>query len=421
MLADSPEDAPRAHPGAAPDAGPATPRWVRAVRHDYPMDFAAQGLLDGLEGDERRAREQLLARLVSEGVGLDELRSAVAEDRLALVSVERVLGGTHTAAEVSERTGLPVEVILRVRGLLGLPVPAPDDPVFSDEDVAAARSQRLFLEAGFAEQEIAEITRVLGEAMSRVAATITGAFVETFLQPGDDEQEVALRFTALAQRLTPAMSPVLVASFNAHLREAVRRGILGRAEREAGNIAGSQQITICFADLVGFTRLGGEVEASELGSVAVRFGQLATHLARPPVRLIKTIGDAAMLVSPDPAALVSVALELVDGESDPDLPSIRAGIAGGFALARAGDYYGHAVNLASRVTGIARPGSVLCTQDVRDEAGELFDWSFAGRHRFKGIAEAIPLHRARRRRPEADQPDRATGPSAGRRRRRASS
>jgi adenylate cyclase len=370
------------------------------------MDFAAQGLLDGLEGSERLAREQLLTRLVAEGVGLDELRSAVAEDRLPLVPVERVLEGSHTAAEVSAQTGLPVDVILRVRGLLGLPVPDPDDRVFSDEDIVAAESQRLFLESGFEEQEIVEITRVLGEAMSRVAATITAAFAQTFLEPGDDEQEVALRFAALAQRLTPAMSPVLVASFNAHLREAVRRGIIGRAERESGHIAGAQRVTICFADLVGFTRLGGEVEASELGSVAVRFGELATRLAQPPVRLIKTIGDAAMLVSPDSAALVAVALELVDGNSGPDLPSVRVGIAAGYALARAGDYYGHAVNLASRVTAIARPGSVLCTQDVRDEAGEVFDWSFAGRHRFKGIAEAIPLHRARRRRAGADQPTR---------------
>jgi adenylate cyclase len=382
------------------------------VRDDYRMDFAAAGLLDGLEGDERRAREQLLTRLADEGVGLDELTAAVAEDRLALLPVERVLGGRHTAAEVARRTGLPAEVILRIRGLLGLPVPDAEDLVFSDEDIAAARSQRLFFESGFDEREVAEITRVLGEAMSRVAATITGAFVETFLQPGDDEQEVALRFAALAQRLTPAMSPVLVASFNAHLRESVRRGILGRAERESGHIAGAQEITVCFADMVGFTRLGGEVEASELGSVAVRFGELATHVAAPPVRLIKTIGDAVMFVSPDPAALVAVAITLVQDASEPDLPGVRAGIAGGFALARAGDYYGHAVNLASRVTGIARPGSVLCTQDVRDAAGDLFDWSFAGRHRFKGLAEAVPLHRARRHPPARR---RATEPSADRR------
>ena len=155
MLADRPQDTPRARARAAVDRGRDRAPWVRCLRHDYAMDFAAQGLLDGLEGDERRAREQLLARLVGEGVSLDELRSAVAEDRLALVPVERVLGGTYTAAEVSEQTGLPVEVILRVRGLLGLPVPGPDDRVFSDEDIAAARSQRLFLEAGFDEQEIA--------------------------------------------------------------------------------------------------------------------------------------------------------------------------------------------------------------------------------------------------------------------------
>jgi adenylate cyclase len=137
------------------------------------------------------------------------------------------------------------------------------------------------------------------------------------------------------------------------------------------------------------------------------------------VRLVKTIGDAAMFVSPDPGPLVAVALELVQSARDADLPTVRAGIADGPALARAGDYYGQAVNLASRVTGIARPGSVLCTQKIRDAAGDGFDWSFAGRHRLKGIAEAVPLHRARVPAPVA--PDGATERRAGRRRRRASS
>jgi adenylate cyclase len=384
------------------------------------MDFAAAGLLDGLEGEERHAREQLLARLADDGVSLEELQAAVAEDRLALLPVERVLGGRYTAADVAQATGLPVEVIRRSRGLLGLPVPSETDRVFSDEDIAAARSQRLFLEAGFGEEEIAEITRVLGEAMSRVAATTTAAFVDTFLEPGDNEQEVAQRFTALAEQLTPALSPVLVATFNAHLRDSVRRGIIGRAERESGHIAGSQEVAVCFADLVGFTRLGGEVEAAELGSVAVRFGELATHAATPPVRLIKTIGDAAMFVSRDPGPLVGVALALLHGAQDADLPAVRAGVASGPALARAGDYYGHAVNLASRVTGIARPGSVLGTQEVRDAAGDEIEWSFAGRHRLKGIAEVVELYRARLpASPRAE--DEATGRRAGRRRRPGSS
>src|SRR5438105_1961232 len=229
------------------------------------MDFEQEGLLDGLEGADRDAREQLLEKLVDEGVGLDELKSAVAEDRLALLPVERVLGGGYTAAEVEERSGLPADLVRRVRGLLGLPVPGEDDHVFSDADVEAARSLQMFLDTGFGEEEIAEITRVLGESMARLAATTTAAFVDTFLKPGDSERDVALRFASLAQELAPKLAPVLEGAFSAHLREAVRRGIIGRAEREAGRVSGAQEMSVCFADLVGFTRLGGEVDPRELG------------------------------------------------------------------------------------------------------------------------------------------------------------
>ena len=96
--------------------------------------------------------------------------------------------------------------------------------------------------------------------------------------------------------------------------------------------------------------------------------ELATDVTEPPVRLVKTIGDAAMFVSPDAGALVSVALSLLEAVEAAELPSLRAGVASGTALQRAGDYYGHAVNLASRVTGVARAGSVLCTEEVRDQA-----------------------------------------------------
>jgi adenylate cyclase len=54
------------------------------------------------------------------------------------------------------------------------------------------------------------------------------------------------------------------------------------------------------------------------------------------------------------------------------------------------------VNLASRVTGIARPGSVLCTKEVHDALAERFDWSYAGKHRLKGVGNSVPLYRARR-------------------------
>jgi adenylate cyclase len=359
------------------------------------MDFAAAGLLEGLEGEERAARERLLQQLVEAGFTEDELQDAVAEDRLALLPVDRVLEGAHTAADIEARTGVSASTTLRIWRLLGLPEVGPDDRVFRDEDMAAAESIKLFLEAGLGEDAINEIARVLGEGMSRLAATTAAAFAGTFLQPGDSEQDIAVRFPELAEKLSEAVDPVLAAAYKAHLRESVRRGMISRVEREHGAIAGAQEVTICFADLVGFTRLGGEMEAPELGSVASKLAELAAEVTKRPVRLVKTIGDAAMFVSPEPAPVVRAALDLLDAVEGAELPSVRAGIAYGPALQRAGDFYGHAVNLASRVTGIARPDSVLCTEEVRDAAPDEFEWSSAGKHRLKGVKGSIPLHRPR--------------------------
>src|SRR5690242_9964611 len=113
MLADRPADRPgRPRPAATEHRFCAT-MWR--------MDFEQAGLLDGLDGADREAREQLLEQLANDGVGLDELKAAVREDRLALLPVERVLGGHYTASEIEERSGLPADMMRRVRGLLGLP------------------------------------------------------------------------------------------------------------------------------------------------------------------------------------------------------------------------------------------------------------------------------------------------------------
>jgi adenylate cyclase len=389
---------------------------ARVHAEDAGMDFEAAGLLDGLKGEDRAARLRLLAQLADDGVGIDELKAAVAEERLALLPVERVLGGGRTAHEIERQTGVSAELLLRMRRLSGLPEVSADDAVFADEDLEAAESFKLFLDAGLSERAIAQITRVLGEGMSRLAATVTASFANAFLKPGDSEEDVALRFATLAERLSPALTPVLVATFKGHLQESVRRGVLGRAEREAGEVSGAQQLGVCFADLVGFTRLGAQVEVEDLGTVAVRLAELAAVQSSGPVRLVKTIGDAAMFVSPEIVPLVDSALSLVEAVEEAELPAVRAGIASGQATLRSGDYYGNSVNLASRVTGIARPGSVLCTEAVRDAAAEKFEWSFAGRHRFKGVEEAVQLYRARR----LDSPEDSRKPRAGRRRTRAS-
>ena len=125
---------------------------------------------------------------------------------------------------------------------------------------------------------------------------------------------------------------------------------------------------MCFADLVGFTRLGEEVAPDELGRLAVRLEALAGDAAEPPVRLVKTIGDAAMLASPQPEPLLAATLRLIeaaDAEGE-DFPQLRAGAALGQALPRAGDWFGRPVNLASRITSVARPGSLLVERELRE-------------------------------------------------------
>src|SRR5436305_7864142 len=250
--------------------------------HDQAMDFAAAGLLDGLEGREREARMALLGQLLADGFSEQELKAAVAEDRLALLPVERVLGGKHTAAEVAARSGMPESLVIRLRRLQGLSEPGPDERAFSDEDIAAVQSMRLFLDSGLDEEAIVTITRVLGETMSRLTATTTAGFAGAFLEPGDSEEDVARRVSALAEKLVPALSPVLLAAFRAHLREQVRRAVLSSAERESGQLAVEQEQTVCFVDLVGFTRLGGELEAQELGGVVGAFSEMAADIAEPP-------------------------------------------------------------------------------------------------------------------------------------------
>ena len=200
----------------------------------------------------------------------------------------------------------------------------------------------------------------------------------------------------MAEKLTPAVDPMLIAAYRAHLREWERVGMLSRDELAAGELAAELDLAVSFADLVGFTRLGGDLEAGELDEVVATFGNLAAEVAGPRVRLVKTIGDAAMFSSAEADRLVASALDLLEATERAELPSLRVGVAFGSTVPRAGDLYGHAVNLASRVTGVARPGSVLCTEQVRDAALQSFNWSYARRHRLKGIGDAVPLYRARR-------------------------
>lgn len=104
------------------------------------------------------------------------------------------------------------------------------------------------------------------------------------------------------------------------------------------------------------------------------------------------MGDGAMLVSTEAGPLIEAALELAsESEAAAELPPVRIGLSRGEAYARGGDWYGATVNLASRVTEVAEPGTVLATRSVRDAAPPGYEWSPVGREGLRGITDDVEL------------------------------
>lgn len=358
-------------------------------------------LLEGLDDREREAREKLLAQLHEDGVPFEELERAVREDRLALLPVERLLGGEqprYSANELAAKTGVDVEFLNRQWQALGFPLTAPDEPVYTDADLEAAKRAKVFADAGLPEEGLIEVARVIGRSMANIASAMRELVGQALARPGDTEYERGLRYAKAAQALVPEVGPMLQQVLAGHLREQISQEVVTRAELAEGAIPGGEQAAVGFADLVGFTRLGEETPPEELGTLVRRFNALTQEVVEAPVQIVKLIGDAAMLVAPQPEPLLDVLLNLaerVDAEGD-DFPQIHAGVAYGRALRHAGDWYGPPVNRASRLTTIARPGAVLADEDVKDAVENGFQFSFAGRKKLKGMRAEVPAFRVRR-------------------------
>jgi adenylate cyclase len=327
-----------------------------------------------------------------------ELQEAARAERLALLPVDRVLrreDARYTRVELAELSGLPLDFLSRLWRALGMADPGDDEVVFGEPDLEAVKLVAAFRAAGLDEDTLGLIGHVLGHGMTRLSETILQAVGEALLQAGDSEQTLGLRYAQAAEHLIPMLTPLLGYVLSVQFRDQVKRSFVKPTELSAGQFENAREVTVCFADLVGFTRLGERVAPDDLSSAGRRLTDMALSVARPPVRLVKTIGDAAMLVSPEPEPLVAAALALVAeaGRQREAMPALRVGIASCRAVPDSGDWFGAPINLASRVTDVARPASVLTTEAVRDAVQPSFSWSYAGRRRFKGIAGAVALYR----------------------------
>jgi adenylate cyclase len=371
------------------------------------VDIEALGLLDGLEGNARAERAELIPWLLERGITVEQIRGAYAP---ALLAARKILGddGTYVSArEASEQTGIDVDLLQRIQLAMGLPrVDDPDAVVHLRADAESAAFAQRFIEMGIDPDQIVQVSRILGEGLSRAAEVMRYAALVSVVDPSATELDIAKNSEAFLSAAAPMLGPMIQEMLRFQLRHLMETEAVNASERAEGQrLPGARLVTIGFADLVGFTRLGEVVPPEDLEQLAHRLADLAREVAVPPVRFIKAIGDEVMLVSSDPVALLDALLGLVDAaDGDDDFPRLRVGVATGMAVSRAGDWFGSPVNLASRVTGAARPGSILVSESTREAIGDddRFTWSFAGARHLKGIKSEVKLFRARRSSAESD-------------------
>ena len=388
------------------------------------VDFEAEGLLDGTEGKAREARVELLRELHEDGVSLDELRKAVAGRSLGAAARRAGPRRARVRATPARRSPSAPASASSCCGqqwrALGMPEPRRRRAVFTEEDVEAAKRVKNILDLGVPQDELLEISRLLGITMSQFAAANRNMAGRVFAGPRRHREgdRHALRGAAGALR-SPAGAGHGPRAEAAHARADPKRR-LRRAP--SARETDSPEIAVCFADLVGFTKLGERLEPTELGAVTSKLGELASGVASGPVRIVKLIGDAVMLVSTRPEPLLArrdrAGRRLRRGGGGLPAAARRRRLRAA-AISRGGDYYGRPVNLASRITGVARPGSVLTDEALKDaRSRRTSTWSFAGERKLKGIQQhrqAVPGTDRRRRgrgrlnlkiAPGAQRPDR---------------
>jgi adenylate cyclase len=363
------------------------------------VDVEASGLLDGLQGVARQERAELVEWLLGRGFTVEQIRNEVSP---MLLPAGRIVGddGVHVSArQICEETGIDLELLEAHMRALGLPrADDPDASVHLRVDSELAARAKVFVDLGFSREQVMTVSRVLAQGLAQTAEAMRQSVLEVIIQPGATELQLAQAYEVLVRDVEPLLGPLCRDVLRLQLRHTLETEAVNVAERAAGTLPGARQISVAFADLVGFTRLGEAVPPEELESLASRMSDLAREVAAPPVRFIKTIGDAVMLVSTDTVALLRAALALVAlAEKFDDFPQLRVGLAVGSAISRAGDWFGSPVNVASRVTGVARPGTVLVAESARDaiDSAEGFAWSYAGARHLKGVKGELRLFRAR--------------------------
>lgn len=236
--------------------------------------------------------------------------------------------------------------------------PEVDDDVvgFGDTDVAVARRIGELIDEGLVDEAgVLRLARLLGSSFSRIAeaqlATVNSTAVEELLAGDATDADEAVRERLLA------LETSMLYVWRRHLLASLGHRMEARSDTEQA---------VGFADITAFTKLTKRLSARDLSEVVDHFESLAFDIVSTHGgRVVKLIGDEVMFVVDDPAAAARIGLDLLEGaERGPQNVRLHCGIAYGATVDVGGDVFGSTVNLASRLTTLARPGTVIVTRDL---------------------------------------------------------
>jgi adenylate cyclase len=342
------------------------------------------------------AHARLVGRLRGRGHSLREIKEASRRGRLAygyLADMFPSAQHTRTLEEAADELELEPALIERMWIAAGLAADSLDE--IGDADLELLRDFAAVLDTGFPLVAFLQLARVYGQAISQIADAEVKLFHlyvhEPMMRDGRAELDIAEAMAELATELLPHSLPIMERLHDRALKHFLEQDVVGHLEADAvDEDLGRISVTIAFADLAGYTRLTEEAGEEEAVEIVERFVQAVQDTLPGDARVIKTIGDAVMVVASDTSALVDWAVgfqELQRGTR----PAPRIGLHCGLALYRDGDYYGRAVNLASRVGARAAAGEVLVTEPVMDAAGSHLGFQPIGEVKLKGFGEATEL------------------------------
>jgi adenylate cyclase len=347
--------------------------------------------------------DDIVAVLRELGIPADAIQRAVESGEpergiFEAVLMPAVASRTQSASDIEAAGGLPAVEIVAMMDAFGLPGLDPAKPVFTAEEARVFLELASFRDVWPSELRL-QLSRVYGRLLARIAHTEVQLF-RTYVEPrlGADAEHVLDRLTAVQAalaRLLPLADVLVTGVHRRWVEHELRQAAVIRAEDGVGGdrLPGAVEVTVLFCDLKDFTAytdVAGDAAAvkaiDQLTEVVMR--ERGEH-----VWLIKSIGDGYMLCYPTAEAAVVVGKRIVAAMRVADGPGIHASVHQGTAIAREGDYFGSAVNLAARLLSAAGQHELLATTSVVDATSSSFLWETAGPLRLRGFNDPIEVSR----------------------------